>query len=471
MEGSHPIIPMFYPKIHILLDQSRYTDAEAAIREELNSSIEDPYLFFLLSIALLNQEKPREGETAAREAISLDPDFPLAFLMVSRCLLAQSKKREALEAIEEAIQMDPEDAVFHCQKAQVYVDWGKYDKALKAAEEGLTIDPTHEDCRFFRSITLQRLGRSAEADAESESLLADSPDDYHNHCARGWVLAQRGDKEGAERHFVEALRINPDGEDARAGLTFVFRLKSPILGTFLRILIWMERIPWWILIIGVFVSMRFASEMAASDHPAPIPQIALGVRILFWGFFLIALIIHPLFNLILLTSKTARHALSNDERQAVKWFVVPLLISLGYLAWWSFKGSGVTPIHAIVWAAVVRFIYEIYETSNESVRNTLTGISVLVLLAAIWIEIFTYGYLIPQTINLFVEHGESLRAAQVEGEELGDEDRANNHAFFLRLTELATLKRNFVNYVAIALWLLACFSDDISGFLRRRAPD
>ncbi len=449
-----------FPKIELLIDQGRHAEAEAAIREELKTSMDNPFLFYLLALVLLSQEKPKAAEEAARESIRLEADYDMGFYILSRILLSKEKKRESLQAINEAIRIDPEFAAFFSQKAQIYLDWGKYEKSLQAAEEGLAIEPEHDGCRFFRSISLERLGRTEEAEAESLSLLSDDPEDAENHRVRGWVLAQRGDSEGAERHFIEALRIEPDCDDARAGLAFAFKMKRPVLGAVMRSLIWMERIPWWWLIIGIFVGMRLVDQLIHSDLPFPLPQVGSGIRIFVWSAFIVILLIQPLFNLVLQASKTARHALTNRERKGVHWSLVPIFIAFGYLGLWILKGgASMPPTHAIVWAALAKLIHEIFETENPWVSRRLVGVAVFAFAVVLWITYFTYGYLLPE---LF---------AMIRDSRLAEDDGEPPSVAVERLKRLMTLHQNTVYYPSVGLWIIAAFSSDIRGFFVRRSPD
>ena len=448
---------MFYPKIHLLLDQGRYEEAESAIREELKDSIDDEFLFYLLSITLLNLDKPKEAEAAARQAIAIDADFDPGFFALSRSLLDRGKKREAMKAIDRSIELDPEDADYRCQKAQIHISRNKYKQSLEAAEAGLSVDPNHEDCRILRSICLERLGRSDEAEGESLGLLSDDPDSADSHIARGWVLAERGDAKTAQSHFVEALRIEPDSEAAKDGLIYTYQLRNPLIGWLAKSLVWMSKFPIWIPIIGLFLLLQFGDKIADSSMPPPIPQIGIFLRIFLYSFCVLALVVEPLFDLVLWSSKSTRHALRSERIRAVKWFLLPLILALIYLALFIFKGSGkMFPIHAVIWAALAAVICETFQSTNSKVKSRMILVTLFCLGIVLWVEGYTYLYLLPK-LYAFVDGIKEAKAAGENVEELAKQ-----------FGEFAVGSFPRVLYPAIGVWLLGGFSDAIRTMFERK---
>lgn len=451
---------MIYPKIEMLLQQNRFSEAEAAIREQIGKSVDDEYLFFLLGLVMLSQNKPREAEKAGLEAIRLNAEFDLGFYLCSRAQLDQGKKGEALTSIETAIGLDPYDADYFCQKAQIFLERKKYEETLKAAEEGLAINPDHEECRILRSITLERMGRHDEAEGESLGILADDPDAADSHILRGWVLAERNDTKGAEHHFLEALRIQADHPGAREGLTFIYKLKHPLLGWALKVLLWIEKFPFWLAIVGIFLVMRFGDKIADSDLPQPLPFLGVILRVFIYSFFVIALLVQPLFDVLLWISKSTRHALSAKQVTAVKWAIVPVIISMIYLVLFIISMTGrMVPIHAVIWAALAALIFEIFESSNLTVKRCMTGLVILCLAVIIFIESYTYGYLMPRV----TEFRNSLLAAEGNKEELQN----------LAKEFSSTLKNSFryLHLPALTIWLLAAFSDYVRMLFERKFGD
>ena len=378
-----------HARIHVLLEQKRYREAESAIREQLDSNVEDPLLFFLLALSLLNQDKPKEAENAARESLRIDPDFDMGHFVLSRALLEQSNPREALKAIHEALRIDPDDPDFHSQEAQIHTNRSKYKEALASAEAGLQSDPDHSGCLFFRSAALEHLGRSDEAEDVSLSLLENDPEDPQSHCVRGWILAERGETDDAERHFLEALRLYPDYEDARDGLCYVMKLRNPVLGWILKALILLGRVPIWWALLGLFLTFRLGDFLEDSDFPQPLPFLGLLLRAFLYGFFVMTLLVNPLFHLLLAKSRRTRIALSERQIKGVKWYLIPSVIALVFLALWYVSGAkSHSPIFAIGWAALTKLTFETFESNHPWVTLRMS----LLAWAAFAVLLFTHSY-------------------------------------------------------------------------------
>lgn len=433
------------PKIQLLIDQGRHDEAVAAIREALSGDFDNVWLYYLLSVTHLAQDKPRAAEAAAREAISREPEFDLGFFALAQALLDRRRLRDAQKAIDEALRIDPDDATYYAVKARILGERNKNKEALEMAETGLALDPDNDSCRFYRGVILARLGRHEEAADESLGLLADDPEAASNHCARGWTLIQAGRGKEAQERFVEALRIDPESEDARTGLVHAMKLSNPFTGIFLRLLILLDRIPILYLLIGIVVITRIAGWLKNSDFPQPIPFLGDLFLVVFCFFFLISLVVDPLFNLILRFSRTGKHALTNSQSKAVKWFVAPLVIGLLILGLWLFRGANSFPFAALAWFAVAKVVYELFETGHPQVRWAMGLLVLTTVCVAVWIEYASVSIIRPQLVEWLAE----IRNA---GESPPDRES---------LDAILKQRDRIIKYPAYGVMILACFADNI----------
>lgn len=62
--------------------------------------------------------------------------------------------------------------------------------------------------------------------------------------------------------------------------------------------------------------------------PGPISLIGNILRLVLFAFLVLMVLIHPLFNLILASKSTTRHAFSDQARRGVKWYLGPIALSL-----------------------------------------------------------------------------------------------------------------------------------------------
>ncbi|MCP5546652.1 MAG: tetratricopeptide repeat protein [Akkermansiaceae bacterium] len=442
---------MSVPKITFLLDHHRPAEAEAVAREAIASEPDNPVYLLFLGIALSLQNKPNAAEEAIRSYILREPDDPGGAFWLARCLTDHKRHGEALEVIERSIALDPDDADSHGLRASILFSQGKTKAAIEAAETGLAIEPEHEDCRTWRALLLSREGRHAEADEDSAMLLADDPDSAVNHAARGWTLQLRGECDGAEQHFIEALRIDPENEDARVGLVESLKLRHPLTSVLMRMLMWTERVPWYVLAIFVIGFMRLGRIGAASGNL----WIAIASNMLstaVFGFVLLAMVAQPAFNLILTTHRRGCLALSNEERHALLWASFPLLAALVFFLLWAFGGSKGIPANAIAWCAAAAFAAEIFESARPRARVALGKLAAFITAVAICLPIIHHFLLAPRLVA-------DLKFAS-DSQQLTDAIKA-----YLRD------RRLMMDYPAVALLLLASFRDNIRDFIERRAGD
>lgn len=451
---------MSYLKIQLLIDRNRPEEAERAAIEALKSDPEDPRLRMLLCVALYKQDKFKAAENQARNLIGIDPESDLGFFWLARCLEERSCHKEAIEAIDEALAIDPEDAESWAIRASNLIALNKRHHAREAVDAGLAADPDNESCRFYRSVLLGLGGEHSEADEESLALLADDPDSAENHNARGWVLFTSGDAVGAERHFIEALRIEPGYEDARIGLVEALKSRNPFMSGFLRFLLWLGRFPWWYVVVGIVGISFVRRTLSGMDHPvlSPIGDL-LGVLV--FGTFMLMLTVTPVFNLALATSKRGRMALSDREKTALRWAALPLVASVYFLIHWAIRGGNGLPVHGVAWACVASFCGEVAECAKSQVRRRMTFVTIAAALVAVGLLFVSYLVILPQLL-------EAIRSAG----ELDDSDKSNSGEALTRsLMEVLQKKKWFLDYPALALLVAASFREDIRKYFERRADD
>jgi tetratricopeptide (TPR) repeat protein len=105
---------------------------------------------------------------------------------------------------------------------QVCVQTGRYRSAIQHAENQLRKHPDDVRTRFVLGTIYAAIGETKDAKSALETVVAARPDESRAHYALA-VLARDSENDviGADRHFREYLRIEPEGshaEEARASL-------------------------------------------------------------------------------------------------------------------------------------------------------------------------------------------------------------------------------------------------------------
>ena len=101
-----------------------------------------------------------------------------------------------------------------------------YDKVLNLTQQALTAQPRDPKMMFWQALSQEKLGRTDEALALYLTLTQDHPELPEPHNNLGVVLMRRGDLEGAQLAFQEALRMDAKYAQAMENLADVLLIQS-----------------------------------------------------------------------------------------------------------------------------------------------------------------------------------------------------------------------------------------------------
>lgn len=454
-------------KIQLLMSHGRFKEAEAMIREQLAKHPNAVDLHLGLSHVQRLQERPKEAEESARRAIGLDPESGYPLEVLAEALIETSRWTEAEQALRDAMALDGEDTNCQGLLAKIYNGRNKPAQALAHAEAGLAIDPDHEICRLFRGIALGKLGRHEEADQAAMGLLADDPEDSYNHSARGWILMERGAAAEAKMHFQEALRIDPENEDARMGLARSMQTQHAVLGWLLRLIIRVDKLNWGVVVAVACVAFLVVPRYLQGSH-VPFALILAGqiLRIGMALFFYTSVAARPLFDLLLAINRDGRLALSTREKKAVAWFALPLILGFCYTAAWVAGGARSVPFQGVAFICAAAVIHQTLTTRHPWVRRRLMVFSTLASLLAIW-TIAAPGFVLRGPIDRLTAELSALRAEVKESKD----QRKLPENLKKALHDLVRVKNWAFLYPVLLIYLLTVFSGEIATALHRRAPD
>jgi len=441
-----------HAKLRFLLERGRYPEAEALLRNELAKEPDDATLHLHLARVLNHLERPKEAEAAARSAIGLDPESGFPYEVLAEVLISSANWKGVEEAVARANALDGDDPDRRAILARVSSERRRYQTCLEHAEAGLEMDPDHDACRFFRGVALGRLGRHDEAEEASLGLLGDDPEDSSNHTARAWILMERNADEEAKRHFQEALRIDPDNEDARSGLAVCLQRRNPLLGWLLRAILAAERLPFMKLLVGmVLVGIVLPTFLKGEGRPDSLKIAGTILRSVVFSFFYVTVAAKPLFDAVLFASRQGRDALGRYESRAVRWSVLPLLAGLFFLADWVAGGSKSIPVSAIGLLCASTLLHEAICSRHPWVRRRLLVVAGVACGFALWFVLGRQWLLRP-----LIEQIGSVKST--------DE-------LVSRLKEMIQLMNRAFVYPALVIYMVTAYSDHLANALIRRAPD
>ena len=326
---------------YLLFNQKRYSDAERAVREHLNTDPQDADAMHLLGVALLAQDRVAEARTTVEAALGIAPADADLHDLLARVQLHAEEWAAAEEHAQRAVQLEPGSSTHFATLAMVLIARKQVDRALIAADMGLAIDPEDLGCLNMRTQALARLGRKEEADHTIEKTLELDPEDPYTHANTGWAMLRRGEQNKALDHFRASLRRDPMNEYAKAGLVEALKARYWLYRIFLRYSLWVGGLSGrtqWFLILGLYFGSRMLRGLAKSN-PALDPLI-MPILALYFLFVISTWVIVPISNLLLRLNPYGRLALDKEETLTSTFIGVALLVALAGVVGWGITGLG-----------------------------------------------------------------------------------------------------------------------------------
>jgi tetratricopeptide (TPR) repeat protein len=382
-----------------LLRVRRYEEAEAAFKDALAGEPDDDFTLHQLAVSIWHQDhREKEALAAIQQAIRVAPNESEHHALKALIVGNTHSVDFAMGPANEAIRLDPTSTFAWFVRAQLYLSARKLPLAEADARKALSYDPDHNGAATVLSHALRMQGKVAENEGQIAGMLARDPEDDDNHAAAGWNALQAGQYDRAQTHFREALRLNPESEFARQGLIEAFKARSRIYRIYLRWNLWMASRSssfQWGVVIGLYVLMRFSRALFQGKY-APVAAI---VAVLYFIFVLWVHIARGLGNLMLLTDRFARHALTRGETRealAVGGCVVLAVLcgAIGAVLWGpigSETGLMLLIFAGAMLAAAIPFAHT-FTNSSKLGRVLFGGIGAFAVVAGIlvlllpWIE-------------------------------------------------------------------------------------
>lgn len=308
-----------FERVQLLIQQSRYRQAEQELRELLYQQPDEPLAHALLALCLAEQDKLSAALPSAHTAVALAPDSPWCRYILATVLSRQGQLKQAREVILAAIAQAPDDADYFALLGSLYLQENRWQEALDNAEQGLSLDPEHVVCSNLRSMALIKLGQGEAALQGLASALQQEPDNALTHANRGWTLLEQGQHEAALLAFQEALSLDPNLDWAREGLVETLKARYLLYRLMLKYFFMMGRLRrshQWLVMLGLLLGVRLLRSLFPAETHL---WLSGGIFSLYLGFVLLTWLADPLFNLVLRLNRYGRLALSQEQRVASNW--------------------------------------------------------------------------------------------------------------------------------------------------------
>lgn len=293
-----------------LKELGRYADAESAFKEALSHEPNDA--FALHQLAGCQWQIPGRHKDALQtinQAIAIEPNEPEHHVLRAFILCSLDRSKEALAAAQSALALSPTDTGAFAAEAQAYLQMENWPAAERSARQALALDADNSAAANQLAQALRLQNKLAENAAHLAGMLARDPNDAYTHASAGWAALQSGDRVTAETHFREALRIDPDFDNAREGLLTSFRARSPLYRVYLKYTFAMQRLSSgarWAVILGLYFGVKFARNIPGG--------MGMALVALYFLFVLWVWVARPVGNFLLLFDSFAKYALRPREK-------------------------------------------------------------------------------------------------------------------------------------------------------------
>lgn len=318
----------------ILLDQSRYSEAESLARQFITTNPEVDAYKYCLAQALMLQGKLDKADEVADALLSDDPSRAEFIQLKAQIDIDQERLVEAERKLKGLLQSEYISDTYYLLLAKVKFRQNNYDKSLEYLDLALEIDAENLDALNMRSAVASIVGNEKVQSNIDEALNLDPNNSYAiaNHAKQ---LLDQGKEKEALLRFKEALEIEPENVMARYGLLEAMKNRFWPYKMLHKYSLFTSRLSGnqsWAFLIGAYLVYRFVLK-AAQNNPEykfilyPIVGIILFMFLSTW-------IMSPLMNLTLLTNQYGRLLLDEDEKKsAILTGVVFCLMVVCLISW------------------------------------------------------------------------------------------------------------------------------------------
>ncbi len=327
----------YLQRAQALIDVQRYEQALEELRKALGENPESAPAHLLRLICHTQLDNHGTAIKIAKELLQQYAENPLIYYLLAMNLANDNALSEAIEVAERGIGIAPTYADLFALMGQLKSVEKNWEEALEYANRALALDPGHVMALNVRVAALNKLGRKDEMQSSMRETLAADPNNSYAHSNIGWAHLESKEHEKAKEHFVEALRLDPNNEQARLGLLEALKAKNIMYRLFLNWMFFMgkqQEQAQWLIIIVAFFGYRYLYR-AAQTYPILMPLVVI-LAVCFYATWMMT----PLFNLFIKMDKVARHALTKEESTAANVVGVGLLAGIGlFVAYWATQNS------------------------------------------------------------------------------------------------------------------------------------
>lgn len=222
-----------------LFEIDRYAEALQEYAKVVQDDPDDASAISMMALCELRLGRKKEALKTAQRAVGMQPENDMSHYVVALVYSELKNTKQAHAAIDEALRYDPEDSDYLTTKGWICAQGGDWRKAGQFAKTALESDPEHEGAQGLLAHAVTLTGDIELAREIGAKALHENPDSAEAHCANGFIFLRQGRHRDAAAHFREALRLEPDSENARDGMKIALKSVFPVYRWYVQGQMWL----------------------------------------------------------------------------------------------------------------------------------------------------------------------------------------------------------------------------------------
>ena len=386
---------VMFERAALLHGQGRIAEAISELRKVLEQEPTNADALGLYGRCLLDKGQYDEGIALIDDAISFDPGNSYYYYLKGFALYRKNENQAAISWLNKSIALQPYRTAPYGLLAIIFIEEKDFRKALAKADEGLAIDASDVTCLNARAMALNKLKQTDAAIETMKEALAQDPDNEFTHSTFGWNLLEKGRHREAREHFREALRIDPNYANARAGLKESLKSQIPPYRWLLQYSFWVTnkgKKAGWAIPLLIYVMVRVLATTFQSNESTA--MIGVLIVLAYFVFVVATWILNPVANFFLLFHRDGRYALDVTEKWTALTVMGSLFAGLIILitAWAAGVRDEFAPVYIIAFSLLImavplgdlRYPLAIRGTpASNKIAMLLVGLGLLTIISAL----------------------------------------------------------------------------------------